>query len=297
MKTRFTDTVPLPRTRDIGNIDAPLLVCGGAYSNLEALEALFEAASGLGIPPARIIHTGDVVAYCADPEACARSLKDSGAHAIQGNVEESLAARQPDCGCGFEDGTLCQQLSEKWFAHADERIDADLRRWMGGLPLHLTFAMAGRQARVVHGGVGAVNAYRFASLPDETFEAEFADANADMIVAGHSGLPFTRRVGGKVWHNSGALGLPANDGTPRAWYSLLHPEGNRIRIEHRALAYDHGTARAKMVRTGLPGGYADALATGLWPSLTVLPEAETRQTGVPLAECEIVLEAAPAPAA
>ncbi len=269
-------------TRDLGPIEEPVLICGGAYSNLEALTALFDAAAALGMAHERIIHTGDAVAYCADPVATAELLRGRGAHAIQGNVEESLWAAMPDCGCGFEEGTACAALSAEWFAYADARIGDDLRAWMGRLPLQLTFTMAGRRVRVVHGGVREVNRFLFASSPGEDFGAEFAAADADIVIAGHAGLPFTRPVGARVWHNSGSLGLPANDGTPRVWFSLLIPEADGIRFEHRPLAYDHARAGAKMIEAGLPRGYAQALSTGRWPSESVLPEAERAIAGTPI---------------
>ena len=68
MDARNSEDQIRSRTRDIGRFEAPVLVCGGAYSNLEALEALMAAAGRLGIRPDHIIHTGDVVAYCADPK-------------------------------------------------------------------------------------------------------------------------------------------------------------------------------------------------------------------------------------
>lgn len=268
--------------RELGDIHDLLLICGGAYSNLEALSALLETAARLSIPPERIVHTGDAVAYCGDPLETARLLRGSGAHAIQGNVEESLWASSPDCGCGFEEGSECERLSAAWFAHADARIDTETRRWMGGLPFQLNFTMSGRRVRVLHGGVASINRFIFASMPERIFMEEFERAGADVIIGGHSGIPFTREAGGRVWHNSGALGMPANDGTPRAWYSLMIPEGNDIRFEHHALDYDHEAARKKMLAAGLPGGYADALATGLWPGLDVLPAAEKARAGQPL---------------
>lgn len=275
---------------DIGRFEASVLVCGGAYSNLEALRALFDAARGLGIPASRIIHTGDVVAYCADPVETAELLRTSGAHAIQGNVEESLAARLPDCGCGFAEGSTCDQLADEWFSFADARVGKDLRQWMAGLPMQLSFEMAGARVRVVHGSVTLLNRYMFASQPDTDFEPEFAAAGADMIVAGHSGIPFTRRVGARMWHNSGPLGMPANDGTPRAWFSVLTPEDGGVRIEQHALDYDHARAREKMMQAGICREYAEALETGLWPSLDVLPETERNATGIPLDPGEPVFQ-------
>lgn len=295
MDTHAPDDRIYGRSQELGEIDQPLLICGGAYSNFEALSALFAAAAELGLPRERIIHTGDVVAYCADTAETATLLRDARVHAIQGNVEESLWRASPDCGCGFDTGTDCEKLSAEWFAYADASIDADLRAWMGRLPCQLTFTMAGRRVRVVHGGVGAINTFLFASTPAAALEAEFAAAHADIVVAGHSGIPFTRVVNERVWHNSGALGLPANDGTPRVWFSLMIPEGQNIRFEHRPLDYDYEAARAKMIAADLPRGYAKTLAGGLWPSLDVLPEAERARTGVALdpAKLNTALEFAP----
>ncbi len=273
---------------DLGRIDERLLICGGAYSNLEALTALLDAARTLAIPPARIIHTGDVVAYCADPGATVELLRKSGAHAIQGNVEESLSANEPDCGCGFDDGSFCGKLSAEWFAYADARIGDEARQWMGRLPRRLTFEMAGKRMLVVHGGVDAVNRFIFASQPSNDFKAEFTKTRADMIIAGHGGIPFTRRVGARIWHNSGSMGLPANDGTPRVWFSVLTPEKDALRIDTHALDYDHETARSKMIEANVCRDYAQALVTGLWPSLDVLPGVEKAATGTPLEMSEPV---------
>jgi hypothetical protein len=76
--------------------------------------------------------------------------------------------------------------------------------------------------------------------------------------------------------------MPANDGTPRVWFSILTPSADGIEIEHLALGYDHATAARKMRAHDLPEGYAAALETGLWPSLDVLTAPEKARCGRPL---------------
>ena len=115
-------------------IDGPLLLFGGPYSNLEATQALLAEAARLRIPAERIICTGDVVAYGADPAATVGLLRASGCHVVMGNCEESLAARATDCGCGFPAGSACERLSAAWFAYAANRLDGDALTWMTGLP-------------------------------------------------------------------------------------------------------------------------------------------------------------------
>lgn len=114
--------------------DAPDLVFGGCYSNLQATEALLAAAKRLGIPPARMICTGDVIAYGADPAATLDLIRNAGIATVMGNCEESLAVDAADCGCGFAPGSSCERLSAAWFAHAARHLGPEARLWMGALP-------------------------------------------------------------------------------------------------------------------------------------------------------------------
>lgn len=270
------------RIADFGELACPLLLCGGAVGNLEALESLDTEARRLGIDPRHIIHTGDVVAYCADAAAAASFVAERGWRAIKGNVEQQLAAKAEDCACGFAPGTVCDALTARWYAHAERQMTSDLRQWMAGLPDQAVFTVAGHWFRVVHGSAAVINRFMFASLPEAEFSAEFDRTEAECIVAGHTGIPFTRAIGDRLWHNPGSLGMPANDGTPRGWYSILAPVAGGLRLAHHGLVYDHVAAASKMRSAGLPDGYAACLETGLWPSLDALPEAERAVTGNPL---------------
>jgi len=262
-------------------LDGPLLVFGGPYSNLEATTALLAEARRRAIAPPHIICTGDVVAYGADPQKVIDLVRASGIRVVMGNCEESLAAQAADCGCGFADGSACAVLSGQWYPYADRQIDAASRAWMGALPRRLEVALGGRRLAVVHGGVTEINRFLFAT-DTAALDAELADAAADGVIAGHCGLPFSRISGGRLWHNAGVVGLPANDGTPRIWFSLLTPRPDGILVEHHALGYDHATAARKMRQAGLPEGYAASLETGLWPSCDVLTEAELPKRGIQL---------------
>ncbi|MGE0751301.1 MAG: radical SAM protein [Variibacter sp.] len=265
-------------------IDGPAIVFGGPYSNLEATQALFAEAARLGIGPARMICTGDVVAYCADAAATVALIRSSGCHAVMGNCEESLASGAADCGCGFPAGSSCERLSTAWFGHALKQLDADARAWMARLPGRIDLEVAGLRLAVIHGGVERINQFIFASTAAAVKDRQLSPTNLDGIVGGHCGLPFSQVIGSKIWHNAGVIGLPANDGTPRVWYSMLVPSEDGLSIEHRALNYDFARAADKMRRAELPEEYATALETGLWPSCDVLPWKEIRERGVFLEE-------------
>jgi len=282
----LTPTAKLPAALLLGELNAPLLLFGGPYSNLEATRALRGIAAELEIPPTQCICTGDLVAYCADPVDTVAEIRDWGVRVVMGNCEESLAAGADDCGCGFDQGSNCELLSGQWFSYASACIDSATRRWMAGLPRRLDFSLNGVRLMAVHGGVRQINRFLFASQPDVDFLQELSLPDVDGVIAGHSGIPFTRSFGDRLWHNAGAIGMPANDGTSQTWYSLLEsPLPGRLRISTRRLSYDASAAAAKMAAAGLTGGYDRALTTGLWPSLDMLPAAEKRATGTRL-RCE-----------
>jgi uncharacterized radical SAM superfamily Fe-S cluster-containing enzyme len=265
----------------VRSFEGPVLVFGGVYSNAQALDALFAFAQARGIASRNWICTGDVIAYGADARLCLDRLRAADTLMIAGNCEEGLATGAQDCGCGFAPGSTCDALSARWWAHARNELDEESRAYLAGLPARAEVVVNGRRLAVLHGAQDETSRFVFGSAPARVIAQEIAATGCEGVLAGHCGLPFTRVVDGRMWHNSGALGLPANDGSPRVWCSVLSPgaDAGAIRVEHVALEYDHADAAAAMRAAGLPEDYARALETGLWPSCEVLPKEETKAAG------------------
>ncbi len=274
--------------RELGCLRGTLLLFGGPCGNLQATAALRSRAERLGIAPGNIICTGDAVAYCAQPNETLALLREWGIHLLMGNCEESLAADAAECGCGFESGSACDRLAGDWYRYAKGEVSRQHKEWMGDLPRSMRFSYQNRTFAVAHGGLEQINQFIFPSTDEGIKLEQIHRAQADGIIAGHCGLPFTQVLGGKLWHNPGALGMPANDGTAHVWFSLWMPAGDRIRIEHHRLDYDAGSARQAMLRAGLVNGYEEALTTGLWPSMEVLPQCERRRRGQEISETAVL---------
>lgn len=268
--------------------DRPVLVFGGPYSNLQATEALLAVADQRGFSPDHVICTGDLTAYCGSPRETIDLVAARGIQVVMGNCDEQLARDADDCGCGFEEGSACDLLSASWYAFASSQVTDAQRAYLATLPPRVDLVLCGVRLAVVHGRPSQVNAFVFRGTDGDVKAADLADIDADGIVGGHSGLPFTEFVDGKVWHNAGVIGMPANDGTPRVWYSVITPNADgSMSFSHEALDYDFEGARAAMRSAGLPHAYHDALATGLWPSLDILPPRERRETGAPLRSASV----------
>ena len=269
--------------RPLIRVDERILIFGGPYSNLAATAAVLAEAKRLGIARERTICTGDLTAYCGDPAATIDLIRASGIAVVMGNCDEQLALGANDCGCGFTAGSACEELSSSWFSYASTKVGADARRWLAQLPRRIDLEFEGCLLAVIHGGVEKINQFVFASSLVLIKQRNLQLAACDGVIAGHCGLPFTQLVDGRLWHNAGVVGMPANDGTPRGWYSVITPNDEGLKIEHCALTYDHASSAASMLRHGLPPEYRMTLSTGIWPSCDVLPYPEIRARGVPLA--------------
>ena len=257
---------------DLGSIPGDLWVMGGVCSNLQALRAFADLAAG-----ARVLCTGDLVAYCGDPARSVAEVRARGWPVVAGNCERQLAAGPGDCGCGFGEGTACDLLSRGWYAHAMAEVEAADRAWMGALPDIVIFEVHGARWAAIHGGVTAINRFLWPVSPDAAFQQEIkvlegAVGAVDGVISGHSGIAFTRRIGDIQWVNAGALGVPPHDGACATRYAVLTQAGPEI----RRLGYDVAGAVAAMRAAGLEQGYEQALETGWWPSEDILPEALRR---------------------
>jgi predicted phosphodiesterase len=260
------------RQVDLGDIQGPILIFGGAYSNLEATQALIDAARANRILAEQCIFTGDSIAYCGNPSETLNLLRDFGCPMIKGNCEIELAAGSDTCGCGFEAGSTCDLLSRGWYAFANQQVSANQRQFMGALPDHLIFTHYGKRYIVLHGGYSHVSQFLFPTTPDPDFihvinEIERDFGAFDGVIAGHSGIPFHKCIAGVTWFNSGVIGMPTHNGLSTTSYGML--DAGSFTIHH--LSYDYQTAQNAMITAGLDQGYHTALETGYWPSEEVLP--------------------------
>lgn len=263
-----------------------VLVFDGPSSNLQATQALFSEADRLGIGPENIICTGDIVAYCGSPRETVDLIREKGVTVIQGNCEQSIGNDSDECSCGYDPNSVCDLLSRQWHAYARTHLDDATKAWLRRLPRQMVLEIGGRRLAVVHGHFGALspNLTFYPSTPRSRKASEIDAFGADGIIVGHTALPFVELVGTRLWLNTGNIGFPANDGTPRGWYSLIHEREEGLEIEIRALHYEYKTAVHVMRANGLDNAYADALETGVWPGMDGVPEPDRAGRGRPLQE-------------
>lgn len=256
-----------------------LLFFGGVYSNLEALHELKDIAEQNNFAPDQIICNGDIVGYCANPEECIQEIKNWGIHTILGNVEIQLRDQKDDCGCDFENGSRCDLFSKRWFPFAQTKLSQNSIDWLKTLPDHLKISWNRYKIGVVHGSFDHCSEYVFESTDWGLKKNQLLNNEVDMVVGGHSGLPFHQSQDSLHWLNPGVIGMPANDGTSRVWYCVVKAHENQVSVSHYPFEYNKEKARQSMIQNALPLEYAKTLISGLWDNCEILPVQETERQG------------------
>ena len=267
------------KIEDLGKVKGKLLLFGGVYSNLQALEAMKVIAEEQNILPENCICTGDIIGYCAQPEETIQFFKNWKAKAILGNVEEQLNENAEDCGCDFTEGSRCDDFSKLWYPYAKSRLSSESLEYLKTLPNHITFEIANKKATVVHGSFSNISQFIFKSTNWNIKEENFEQTQSDIIIAGHCGLPFHDSKNNQIWINPGVIGMPANDGQTKVWYVIIEEKDNVLEIQHKSLAYNHTLANRLMIANYLPIEYAQTLVSGIWDNTEILPETETNLQG------------------
>jgi len=249
-----------------------LAVFGGPYSNPYALRALLDDARRRGCE--RIFCLGDLGGFGAEPDALWPLLTDGGVECIAGNYDIAIGRGDEDCGCGYRDprdNEFAQLIYDFTRAHTSTAFAA----WMRDLPGEHRETIAGVDVHMVHGSPLVVNDFFWESLGDDAVRERLDASGADVLLCTHTGLPWQKRVDGRLVVNVGVIGRPANDGRTDVWYAVIDLDEGRAEAQLVPLAYDWQAQAASMRGAGLPDAFVETIETGWWTTcLEVVPPPE-----------------------
>ena len=228
------------------------------HANFPALIRALDSAKRRGAD--QVIIAGDLVGGGPHPLEVIRLLRDRGCFAILGNVERKLLER------GRDPKVLARMARKKGKANlawTALQLGAEEWAWLEGLPTQHTTTLADRTVLVVHGSPRADTDYLFPSLTAAALRRWLGDANPDILVCGHSHIPFTRAIDGVRVVNCGSVGRPV-DGDPRGSYALVDCESHRAptaRIVRFNYPVAHALADLRARR--VPGAVPSEVAAGI----------------------------------
>jgi putative phosphoesterase len=227
------------------------------HANPHALDAVLADIRRHG--PDQIVCLGDLVGYGAFPNEVIEVVRAEGIPTVIGNYDEGVGFDREECGCAYttpEDIALGDR-SLRW---TQAQVTTENKAWLRALPREVRLAAG--QARVlgVHGSPRRSNEYLYEDRPERGLARMFAGLAADVILCGHTHLPYHRRLGRLDLINVGSAGRP-RDGDPRAAYALV-TIGASVTAEFPRVEYDVEAAARGIERSGLPDEFAAYLRGG-----------------------------------
>jgi putative phosphoesterase len=207
---------------------------------------------------------GDIGGYASEPNEVQTLILGMGCPTILGNYDEGVGFNRDDCGCHYVKPFDIEMSNLSFFWTRAHTTDEN-KVWLRDLPREIRLEAEGRRVLLCHGSPISNTEYLFENRSDGYLRQFTAggkhDAEADLIVFGHTHVPYHRVVDGVDFVNTGSVGRP-KDGDPRAGYSVLTLDGTNLNVEQVRLAYDIEAACKRLVSAGLPSYFADYLRTG-----------------------------------
>jgi putative phosphoesterase len=224
------------------------------HGNVHALRAVLAEIERLA--PDEVVCLGDLVGYGAFPNEVIEVVRQGGMPTIMGNYDDGVGWDKDDCGCAYTDPEQARlgHLSLKW---SRARVTPENKLFLRGLLTNVRLEAAGKRVLLVHGSPRRINEYVYQDRPLSSLQRIAASARSDVLVFGHTHLPYTKMVDGVLFVNDGSVGKP-KDGDARAAFAILEIEEAVNATIHR-VPYDVAAAAAAVRASGLPTHFADLL--------------------------------------
>jgi len=243
------------------------LVLTDIHANLEAMEACLADATSRGYDHALVL--GDLVGYCADPNAVIEAVQFLEPLAIVRGNHDKVA-------CGLEQPDGFNAVAKRAAHWTHDVLTPANRQWLADLPRGPI--VVDELAEICHGSPFDEDAYIFDELDAvralKTSERplclfghthwpvmfELTDGTVDTIGSGESSAGLlVLRPESKYLLNPGSVGQP-RDGDPRAAYGLVDTAA--MSVELFRVDYPLEITQAKVLKAGLPEVLAQRLAAG-----------------------------------
>jgi putative phosphoesterase len=232
-----------------------ILLISDIHGNFPALEAVSRAVAPLHCT--HILNCGDSLVYAPFANETIEWLRQHGAFTIRGNTDDRVIKllkgkpfkkpSKPDKRIMYT--STAAVLTPENAAYLLELKKKKLLR-LGQTSLGL-----------FHGSPADHEEFLTNETPDKRFKELAKETACEVIITGHSHVPFHRFVGGVHFINPGSVGRMF-DGCPDASFAVLALNSGGIEVSHHRCAYDVEAVVAGLADHQLPSVYAEMFRTG-----------------------------------
>lgn len=234
-------------------------IFGDIHGNLPALEAALADMDAQALDP--LYCLGDLVGYGTFPNEVIGMIRQRNIPTLMGNYDQGVGNNSDDCGCAYT-SKVAEELGKRSIAWSNQNTTDENKLYLRQLTDQIPLEFDGLRVQLVHGSPRKINEYLFADRPDATLERLLDLAEADVLVCGHTHIPYHRILpSGRHVVNAGSVGKP-KDGNPQACYVVLEANNRDLTVTFHRVPYDIERAAQAIEASDMPHEYAEMLRTG-----------------------------------
>lgn len=220
-----------------------IAIVSDIHANLEALESFPEDYDELWV-------LGDLVNYGPNPREVIHLVRRRAAVVTRGNHDNSVGcAEDPLCSLRY------REMARVTGAITAGILNESEKQVLACLPLTAAHVVDGKRFVLCHATPrNPLFEYCAPDSPEWIGHAE--SVSADVLLVGHTHLPFIQQGGRRIIANPGSLGQPKN-GSPQACYAMW--DGTRIQL--KSFPYPFEKTIAKLAAFDLPPSVLNDLTT------------------------------------
>jgi len=228
-----------------------IAVISDIHSNNDALKAVLETLHDYDA----LICLGDLVGYGAEPNEVIE--------AIRMLKPQVIIAGNHDYATVTGDTSDFVHHAVKAIEWTKKRLTKENMNYLSSLPYSATFVANEVTLKAYHGSPrDPLNEYVYPGIPNFILKSLLEMAEANILLLGHTHIPFDVHIEKKLLINPGGVGQP-RDGDPRASYAIIEIAQGRISYVTRRVKYDIDSAASKILQSSLPVFLADRLYAGI----------------------------------
>ena len=223
-----------------------LLIVSDIHANLEALQAvLAESHDELWV-------LGDLVNYGPNPSEVLEQVRARASLVVQGNHDYAIGSgSDPRCSAPFRE--MARAMQE----YTEPLLDADQRAFLRGLPRTAARTIDGYRFLLCH-ATPTEPLFQYCRAEPAQWAPEIEGLQADIVLTGHTHVPFTLNLEKLRIVNPGSVGQPKH-GAALACYALW--ENGRLSLH--SCRYPVGDTVKKVFALTVPMEIRNQLAAVL----------------------------------
>ncbi|MGL5749918.1 MAG: metallophosphoesterase family protein [Paraclostridium sp.] len=240
-------------------------VISDIHSNIYALDKVIADIKNRNVD--MVVCTGDLVGYATRPNEVINRIREEKILTIMGNYDEAIGNLKIVCGCDYPDPKDAQKAGLSMHFTGQETTEEN-KAFLRNLPKEASFTFNNKTIRFVHGSTRVINEY----LKENSKEADevMSELVEDILVCGHTHIPYAKYYGEKLLVNAGSIGKPKTN-SPKANYVIIDIQNeddlsktpSKVEVEIIEVAYDFETIAKEIEENEiLPNDFARLLRSG-----------------------------------